>query len=176
MKIVLQFSAGASVLDRAIRWITWSDYNHVDGVVAIEGYGDYSETEVKLLGALPRGVCYHAPCKRYLRLDYRVAELPSGQGAGIIRFAKRQIGKPYDWLGLVGILLRCRRLHARNHSAWWCDRLWAEAFRLNGYALVDAPSWKLSPEDLLRSERLREATAIETRMLKNWLQIKREEP
>lgn len=145
--ITLQFSTTGDWQSRAIRFLTWSWASHVD-VVLSDG---------ALLGALAsRGVCLHAPpaggYRRVERYDVLVPAAP------VLRFLRRQLGKPYDWSAILAWPLR-RDWHDRR--AWFCSELVAAAFEQAGTPLLRASSAaamrRITPRDLLLSPCLRAA-------------------
>lgn len=75
---------------------------------------------------------------------HRIVEMP-GDPYKVITAARSQIGKPYDWLGVLGIGLH------RNWQAddsWFCSELVAWAFEAAGSPLFRAPHWRITPQDL----------------------------
>lgn len=75
------------------------------------------------------------------RYSLKTIELPSDALA--IAFARKQIGKPYDWAGAIGIALnRCWE----DQSAWFCNEL-IEAAAVAGQRrrfVMDA--WRVTPQ------------------------------
>lgn len=108
--ITLRFSTSpGSLTCFLIRQVTWSEYSHVD-ICLPEG----------LLGAQVDGVKIrpynYEPGARvqYMRSDVFTPE----QEAAMVTFWKSQIGKPYDFGALAGILVH----HDwRNMLAWFCS-------------------------------------------------------
>lgn len=74
--------------------------------------------------------------------------------AAIMRFVAAQIGKPYDTLGIAGILFN-RDWHSRDH--WFCSELVLAAFEAAGVYLLNVipgRSYRIDPERLHLSTRL----------------------
>lgn len=65
--------------------------------------------------------------------EYAIVEMPCRDAQAIIDTARSQLGKKYDWTGLVGIAI-----HSRNwqeEDSWWCSELIAWAFDKGGNPL-----------------------------------------
>lgn len=60
--------------------------------------------------------------------------LSSEQVEGINDFLRAQVGKKYDWLGILGFIVRSDRAHRK--TTWFCSELIAEAFDLIGKPLL----------------------------------------
>lgn len=142
-QVLLQFSATVGWVSRLIRWTTWGTFSHVD----------FIWPDGRLFGSLPQfgGVCFHPP-EQYIRYAVFAANVTSEQANKIYQYALSQEGKPYAWDAIFGFALRMNRWH--DNKSFFCSELVAAAFAYAGYPLADAESWRLSPEDLVRSERL----------------------
>ncbi len=139
--LTLQFSTTDALLSRAIRWLSFSWASHVD-IVLPNGV---------LLGALTTpGVCLHQPpAGGYRRVERYAVDLPARP---VLAFLRKQLGKPYDWTGVVGWAIR-RDWHDPRH--WFCSELVAAAFEAAGTPLLRAPQSRVTPQDLLMSPWLR---------------------
>lgn len=133
--IVLQFSANNGVASRLIRWFTWSPYSHVDFVL----------DNGKLLGAQTNGgVLVRAP-DSYSKVLRVAVEAPDA----VLEYAQSQIGKPYDYSGIFGIILRSNWHRSKN---WFCSELVAWSFQQAKHPLLRTENTsRITPRDLLLS-------------------------
>ena len=141
--ITLQFSRKGKIGSHLIRWLTWSEWSHVD-IVLHDGY---------LLGSvIPHGVVV----RENELIEYRryTVDAPNS----VIKIAEQEIGKPYDWKGLFGIVFRNRQWGDRN--AWICSELVAHCFEKAGFKLINSDTWRITPEDLIKSPLLKEVKDV----------------
>lgn len=130
---IIQFSTTNAVGSRLIRTFTWSHFSHVDVVLK---NGD-------LFGALAeRGVCQHS-MQRYARVKrYRV----DVDAKALVDALFSQLGKPYDWGGVLGLGLRH---NWQDDNKWFCSELMAWAFMQAGAPLLNTEdSYRITPRDL----------------------------
>lgn len=122
---------------RAIRWLTWSDFSHVD----------FRLPDGSLLGArLDGGVQIRKPdyAKFTAKAIYR-ADAPDT----VLDFARKQVGKPYDARGILNFGLH---RNWKDDSSWFCSELVAAAFDQAGVPLVMTPNaGRVTPRDLTLS-------------------------
>lgn len=138
----------------AIRVGTWSRFSHCDLIV---GNGS------RIIGAAPFCGVAESPIEKRLESSrhWAIYEVETWQ-APVEAAAREQLGKPYDWLGCLGIVFH-RDWH--KDSRWFCSELIAHAFSVAGVHLVN-PELRLNrvtPEALLRSpllKRIAEKPAI----------------
>jgi len=161
MRLIVTAYRGVSLLSRAIRWQTWSVYSHVGlGRVAVDR--PLSETLRQFAAAGetieawdPGGVRYGAtgPCRHHTpgtRIDCFVVP---GLGADASRqaweFASGQVGKRYDYRGLVRFLKRSK---PRQDDRWFCSELVFAALAAGGlHALERIDPSQVSPGLLIAS-------------------------
>ena len=138
--ITLQFSTTNHLSSKAIGFLSWSWASHVDFVLP----------DGRLLGALALGggVQYHE-AKGYTRIERYTVDAPST----VLDIAQTQIGKPYDWSGVFGMIFRDRDWE--NQDKWFCSELVAWSFKQAGYPLLNEQSYRVTPRDLLISPLLR---------------------
>lgn len=148
------FYQGRDKLSRLIRWRTWSDGPSHVALLLPNGR--------EVLHARPlRGVLIEpltASARIGTRIDLLYATLPEADADRLWAFAKNQVGKPYDWLGNAGFVIR-KDIHGR--TSWFCSELIAWLFWSCGHPLLArTPSWKYAPEDCWRAPRLQVGTAF----------------
>lgn len=141
--ITLRFSTDPrSITGILIRGVTWSEFSHVD-VCTPDG---------KLLGAQIDGVKarpagYAAKSCRFLYLQ--TDKLTAEQEKKFWEFLDAQIGKPYDFGAIAGILIH---RDWRNPNKWFCSELVAAAFEYAGVPLLRTDFIdRVSPGQLLMS-------------------------
>lgn len=135
---------GRSWISRIIRWRTWSPYSHAawlcrDGTV-IEAWPGGVQWVSGLL----------AQHKEQTTVEvYEIVGLTEEQRTRIETFLVAQIGKPYDYLAILGFMLR---KPLQEPSRWFCSELVFSACQSAGVNLLARiPSWKVSPDLLALS-------------------------
>ena len=140
--ITLQFSTTRHISSKAIQFFTWSWASHVDFVLP----------DGKLFGALATqdggGVRLH-DAENYTRIERFQVDAPES----IIDIAMTQEGKPYDWAGIFGLVLRERNWE--DDDKWFCSELVAWSFKQGGFPLLNETSNRITPRDLLISPLLK---------------------
>ncbi len=108
-----------------IRAVTWSAFSHVEIVV-----GD------QVLGANMGGGVSLIPLKERLAKSSYAAlvDMPCPDARAVIEAATSQLGAGYDYVGLLGILLRSKRLQGAGR--FFCSELVAWAFAEAGHPLL----------------------------------------
>ena len=140
--ITLQFSTTKHISSKAIQFFTWSWASHVDFVLP----------NGKLFGALATqdggGVRLH-DAENYTRIERFQVDVPES----IIDIAMTQEGKPYDWAGIFGLVLRERNWE--DDDKWFCSELVAWSFKQGGFPLLNETTSRITPRDLLISPLLK---------------------
>lgn len=77
--------------------------------------------------------------------EHELVEIPCANPAQVIAIARQQLGKPYDWWGILGFWFR-RDL--QRDDAFVCSELIAWCFQEAGYPLFRRQAWRISPETL----------------------------
>lgn len=125
-----------------ISWIiragTWSPWSHVDLVMP----------DGSLLGARAGdGVQVRSKSPASHAQRYSV-DVSHAVAYAVIKKAESQVGKPYDWTGIAGFIVR---RNWQKDDAWFCSELVAWAFAEAGRPLVNAEHHHISPRDLTLS-------------------------
>lgn len=124
--------APGSVLLRTALWSPWSHCAIVDGDEAIE--------------AAAFGGVRARPLSDMLAHATKAAMIVlPGEPEKVIAAARSQIGKPYDWAGVLGFGFRRRW---QDDDAWFCSELVAWAFAEAGTPLFREHAWRITPRDL----------------------------
>lgn len=134
--VTLQFSAGKSLMSRAICAATWSWASHVDFVLP----------DGRLFGAVAsNGVCARElRLEHYSRCERHRADIPNEA----LLWALDQDGKDYDWSAIFGFIAR---RDWQNKDRWFCAELVQCASMQVGMPLLRGDYWRISPRDLLLS-------------------------
>jgi uncharacterized protein YycO len=138
----LRFMTTSSPVSSLIRFFTWSNYSHVEFVLK----------DGRLLGShLDGGVQARDPnySTNITDVAYGYVDCPIEVTEKVLRFAYKQIGKPYDLPALFGLV--GRRDWKRDNS-WFCSELIAEAFDKAGYPLImREPTNRITPANIYMS-------------------------
>lgn len=115
----------------------WSKYGHC-GVLHEDGVIEASAF---------KGVVV-TPYDEFLTAStrYEVINIPAKDPEAVIAKMLTQVGKPYDWGGIFGIILRQRNWH--DEGSWTCSELVAWAFEEAGQVLFRINSWRVKPQDI----------------------------
>lgn len=152
--IVIQFSTQKGFGSWLIRWLTWSDWSHVDFVLP-----DGTLLGARLIGGVKvRRVNYLGKSAKKAR--FAILGAPDS----VIERAYSQIGKPYDWRGILNFALH---RNWRETDSWFCDELVAWCCEQQGTPLLNpaTPVRRLTPRDLTLSVRLSGTSATEVSVL-----------
>ena len=150
VKVYIFASKGISLTSRLIRWWQWGfPFTHIAYCLDLSAPNDPIVAE-----AWWNGVRYgkfsevHTPGTEFAVYSVEVTDR---QKEKIISgFLAKQIGKPYDWLGILGFPLRNWKLESKNR--WFCSELVFTAFKKAGVELLKNthPS-EVSPRLFLKS-------------------------
>jgi uncharacterized protein YycO len=124
---------------RILKTVLWSEWSHcgiIDGDTVIEAAAFHGVVRTSLEQFKADGTHYTIID---IHLDDETAEK-------VLENARSQLGKKYDYLGLLGIAFRNR--HAEERNAWFCSELVAWAFEQAGHPLVRKAVWRVTPQDI----------------------------
>lgn len=143
--IRLQFVCGMDWTSRAIGWFSAGHLSHVDAVLD-DGrlLGARSDTVESRMGLIPSGVRLRPA--NYEKFASRVIfeiECSGIQKAAYLTFLYRQLGRPYDKLGIAGFVAG---RDWRDHRAWFCSELIARSLELASLVHpLYVPAFKVTP-------------------------------
>lgn len=135
----LLFSRRHHIGSWLIRMVTWSEYSHVD-LVLDDGL---------LIGAIAgEGVVLSKVSERASMSSKMVLmEIPVKDMAASEAFAIGQLGKQYDWLGVIGIGLK---RNWQEDDKWSCAELVASILAAGGQRPFDSKfHHRITPQHLL---------------------------
>lgn len=145
-RLVIRFSGGGTgLIGEIVQRVTRSWCSHVEFEIP------WRVPKSRLLGAMPwRGVAYRAvPEKPERRVERYVIRNGQGFERDVVKWAKTQIGAPYDWPGVIGFGLHRDWQDERD---WFCSEYVSWAWMKSGLPLLRADHvWRISPRDLLMS-------------------------
>lgn len=138
--ITLRFAdLGWPVVAPIVSWVTGHWANHVDLMTAAD----------MAVSALPGGVRERGIGLHHLDADrVEMVSIPCSpeQRAAALAFARAQVGKGYDYAGLLCFSFAPRW---QDHRRWFCSELTTAALVHAG--IIAAPkAWRVSPGDLYR--------------------------
>ena len=142
---------GTSVLSRLIRWRTWSDYTHAawlfqDGSVIEAWKGGVTHAPGILSAHAPDTVVHLYALNLTIEQRWAVQD-----------FLIAQIGKPYDYAGILGFLTASK---TENPNRWFCSELLFAALKqAKVNLLARIPAWKVTPGLLALSPLLQPSLA-----------------
>ncbi|MGH8348139.1 MAG: YiiX/YebB-like N1pC/P60 family cysteine hydrolase [Pseudomonas sp.] len=115
--IQLMFSTTNKPFSALIRAATWSRWSHVALVSGSH------VIEASALGGVRQVSKDHAISQT---AEFCLVDLPARAPDSIIDMARSQLGKPYDWSGILGLGLH---RNWQEDDAWFCSELvaWAAA-------------------------------------------------
>jgi uncharacterized protein YycO len=147
--IVLQFSGNTSPVGTIARVLTHHWVSHVAFVLPSGELLDSTITH--------KGVAVHDWCPRSdksFRVERWIADIPDS----CLDYAKEQVGKPYDWLGVVGIVLK---RNWQNDKHWFCSELVAASCIKAGYPLIDVKNpGRVTPSMIYQSKLIKQDTSF----------------
>jgi uncharacterized protein YycO len=133
--LFLRRNTAACYLIRAATWSSWSHVACVFGSVAYEAKAKCGVRTVHINSVLDGAA------------DHAWAESPCNTEAAR-RFLDAQVGKPYDWTAVAGIMLH---RDWQEDDSWFCSELAAAASRAGYVSLINKPTNRVTPEDVWTS-------------------------
>jgi len=142
-------SKGISLTSQPIKWRQWGfPYTHIALVVDLADKKDPVVIEAWWRGVRKGKFSkVHTPGTEFSIYSVEVTER---QKERILKFAESQIGKPYDWWGILGFVLFNPNIERKDR--WFCSELVFTAFWQAGVRLLlnTHPS-EVSPRLFLKS-------------------------
>lgn len=130
------FSRRAQLGSLALRTFMWSAWSHcgiIDGEEVIEA--------LMFKGVTTRSLeAFKAAASKW-----EIIDVPAEDAAAVIAAARSRIGRPYDWFGVLALLLH---IDLQRDSADFCSELVTWAFRTGGTPLFRTDAWRIMPRDL----------------------------
>ena len=148
-KAYILSSKGISLTSRLIKWWQWGfPYTHIAYVLNLSDPADPVVIEAWWNGVRDGKFSeVHTPGTEFSVFSVQVSE---AQKELIEIFLRDQVGKPYDWLGILGFPLRNWKLEKSNR--WFCSELVFAAFKYAGVELLrETHPSEVSPRLFLKS-------------------------
>lgn len=148
MKIILY--KGNSLINRLIRFFSRGQYSHSsiildDGTVyeASPSNGVSVKSDFKS-GHLNNDIADFFEVKTTVEQDEKIVE-----------FLKRQLGKKYDYLSVIGFIVYATPEKRKLYSRWFCSELISAAFKKVEINLLErTDDWLITPTTLSYSSKL----------------------
>jgi hypothetical protein len=134
-------------MSRAIRCVNWGPYSHASWLTAAQ-----TEIEAWRKGVTAINIPFanHTPETRVDLFEFLDAD---GVDQAMQHFLRRQVGKRYDW---VGILSFVTRRNAENQDRWFCSELiFSAALHARKNLLARIQPYKVTPAMIAYSPILR---------------------
>lgn len=142
---------GTSFMSRIIRARTWSQYSHCSYIapsfnLEIEAWrGGVTAVTVPFTN--------HTPGTRVDLFEFLDTD---GVDQAMTHFLRQQVGKPYDFPGIIGFVTRRAQGMAKFQDRWFCSELvFAAAQHARKDLLARVPAWKVTPAMIAYSPILR---------------------
>ena len=150
MKFKLAFYRGTSFFpSRLIRWFTWGPYSHVAGAII------YDDQKMDLydawdVGGVRKVHGFGDGHKKGTRLDLFTFydDLNENEILGFIKAADADLGRGYDWKGVLSQIFRIR---CHDAGKLFCSEAILNWLVSSGRILINVDSWKSSPSQLATS-------------------------
>ena len=136
---------GISWQSHVIRWYTRSAYSHVAWIDTNGACYEAWKGKVRKAASL---FVHHTPGTVVDLFD--VGGMFSDRIRQVREFHAVQVGKPYDWLGILRMVTR-RPFSTDDQRKWFCSELVHAAHAAAGLCLQVMPPWKVTPEILCAS-------------------------
>lgn len=124
-----------SLFLRTFMWSAWSHSAVIDGDEVIEATMTKGVT-VRTLSDFKN----HAS-------KWEIIEIPTEDPAAVIKAMRSQVGKRYDYFGVLGIYVGFHR-RWQEDDCWFCSEIIAWAFSEAGTPLFRTDTWRILPRDI----------------------------
>jgi hypothetical protein len=149
---------GRSLISRIIRCVNWSDYSHAAWVDTVNNYVIEAWS-----GGVRKADSLHTNHTPGTIVDVFDVDVTVAQREAIAQFMVLQVGKRYDYRGIVHFITR-RSESAAGQDRWFCSELVLAAYRAAGIDLLSRiPAYKVFPGMLAYSPLLKPVATITTR-------------
>jgi uncharacterized protein YycO len=133
---------GHGLMSRLIRWRTWSKVSHAAWLLA-----DGSVIEAWTSGGVRHVASLST--RHHPGTTVRIYRVPGLHSETVEKLLTSQLGKKYDWLGILGFVFRRR---TQNQDRFFCSELIYWACRMAGLELLrEVEPWQVSPGELATS-------------------------
>ena len=131
---------GTGLISKAIQWYTHSEYSHIRIATSDTKFTEATWPRVRKgnISELKKGYTVKTP----------IAPLTIEEQTKLRLFLELQIGKKYDWRGLISFIIR---KNVQNKNWYYCNELAEEAYVTIKRQLVGGKSYWHTPDDLMNS-------------------------
>lgn len=127
-----------SLFLRGYLWSKWSHCAIIDGDQVIEAATKNGVVTRPLSDLLSESSAYE------------IVDFECSNPQAVIEAARTQIGRPYDYFGILGIGFRRRW---QDVDSWFCSELIAWAFDKAGFPMFSEDAFRITPRDLAIARR-----------------------
>ena len=151
--MLLQYIGKSFFPSKIIQWFCWGKYSHsawsfceLDGGRLVGDISEYEAWAGKGVVHVPRIGANHTPGTRIDVYELTPA-LSSEDANNGLKFLSEQLGKGYDYKGILGFLLRKKSMH--NPNDWFCSELvFAFLNKCKRFLLNEVRPYQVSPQML----------------------------
>lgn len=127
------YKGNATLLDKGIAWWMRGKYSHVEAILEESADGTYT-----IASSVPGTGVRVAPGQKLPAADWDIVEGPGDTAAARAWFEAR-VGAPYDYIGLLGFVVRPATGDSRGK--WWCSEACLESI---GFP----EAWRFDPNSM----------------------------
>lgn len=154
--LVIQMHKGGGLFSRLIRWFTRAEYSHVSAWFwdANDPHGGFVIEAMEGEGVRTFPADHHRAAREAGTINCYALRTPltTDEQGRLHALMERELGKGYDWLGVIRFV--SRRRHKGADNKWFCSEIVAYAFEEIGRPLSNRPSWQMTPGDVAASTEL----------------------
>jgi hypothetical protein len=149
---------GRSIISRTIQLMQRTGLEGISHIaIDTEGEGIYEAWHIGGVRRIESLGCGHTPGTVVHRWHWPMMD---GQERQAIAFLRAQVGKDYDYLGVIGFLSLRKRDRAQHR--WFCSELAVAAGLSCGAPLLVAPPHHVMPQQVVWSPALRRIASVIT--------------
>ena len=151
--MILQYIGKSFFPSKFIQWFTWGKYSHsawsfceIEAGMLVGDISEYEAWAGKGVVHVPAIGLNHTKGTRIDLYDLK-AKLNNKEASEGLTFLTEQIGKGYDYKGILGFILRKKSLH--NPYDWFCSELvFAFLLKCGRFLLHGIKPYQVSPQML----------------------------
>lgn len=140
-QIQLRFIRTNSFIGKIIRWITWSEWNHVDLVIN-------DEEAFGASGKIGRVDTYPRDPESHDKIAIVTIKVPKGKYEKFMTEILSKGGTLYDYKGIKAFLIK---FNIQEDDKWFCSELLIHAFYVAEIIYFTDPSHKWSPDHMWKA-------------------------
>ena len=123
-----------SLVIRTVLWDPWSHCGIIDGDRVVEAVMFKGVTDERTVEEFQAAAS-----------EWDIIDIPASDAGAVIAAARSRIGKGYDWLGVLALLLR---IQIGRDNKDFCSELLAWSWAAAGEPLFRVDAWRITPRDI----------------------------